>query len=383
MNLTDYFDFPEISINPASLSKPSSISSKVVTLQHLKNNALEAGSLAIIGVTESRNSNNPSASNSANIIRKFLYGLSNSPIRKPLLDLGNIKQTSSPANTYSALSEVVAYLSSKGVMSIILGGTQELTWSIYRGICASNTMINITLVDQTLDAEANSNDFSPYCYLNKFLSEPFEKLFSLNLLAYQGYLTDEKLLNQFESNNLSHYRLGYVRGSIQEVEPCFRDSEIVSFDMASIRQGDSPGSVSPSPNGLYAEEACQLARYAGLSNKNKCFGLFDFSPENDVHNQSAHLAAQIVWHYIEASNNKKNDTFSTNNVKRFYVKSPIPNVELVFIKNTSTDKWWMELPGTEKTGGEPLVVACTYTDYKLASKGDIPERWLKILKRVS
>ena len=384
MNLTDYFDSPEIDTNPTALSKPSSICSKIITLHQIKNNAIEPGSLAIIGVNESRNSNNPSASKSPNIIRTFLYGLSNSSLRKPLLDLGNIKPTSSPANTYSAVSEVVNYLSSKGINTVVLGGTQELTWPIYSGISANKPMINITVVDQKLDAETNSNDFSPSCYLNKFLVEPFEKLFTLNLLAYQGYLTDDNLLNQFAQVNLNQYRLGFVRGSIHEVEPCFRDSEIVSFDMSSIRQGDCPGSISPSPNGLYAEEACQLARFAGLSNRNQCFGLFDFSPENDINNQSAHLAAQIVWHYIEAFNGRKSDSFSSSkNLKRFYVKSPIPNVELVFIKSISTDKWWMELPGTKKTESKPFLIACTYNDYKLASKGDVPDRWLKILKRVS
>jgi formiminoglutamase len=41
------------------------------------------------------------------------------------------------------------------------------------------------------------------------------------------------------------------------------------------------GVNSPSPNGLYPEEACQLMRFAGMSPNVKCMSLHGFNSEND------------------------------------------------------------------------------------------------------
>lgn len=385
MNLTDYLDVSDAAANPLGLGRIASIYGKMAFLGLTKNPELNQDSLAIIGVCESRNSSNPGSSMAPDAIRSFLYALSGNGIRKPLIDLGNIKSTNSPADTYMALRDVTEFLSSKGVCTVVLGGTQELTWPLFLALSNKHKPLNITFIDQKLDLAHNDDDFSSTCYLNKLLNESVEKVFALNLLAYQGYMNDDSLLTTFEKKHHSLFRLGFVRGSMSEVEPYLRDSDLISFDMASIRQGDSPGAITPSPNGLYAEEACQLARYAGLSNRTNCFGLFEMNTQNDRDGQSAHLAAQIVWHFIDSYNHRKPDfpNKSSQKAKRFYVKSPIPNVELVFIKSASNDSWWMELPGTKKTNEKPVLVACSHNDYKQASKGDVPDRWLKALKRMT
>ena len=385
MNLADYLDDSDATSNLYGLGKTVSIHGTVIPLAHGKSIELTQGSLAILGVCESRNSNNPSASLAPDLIRSFLFGLSGATLRKPLIDLGNIKQTSSPADTYMALRDVVNHLAEKGVATIILGGTQELTWPLYLALSAQSKPLNISLIDYKLDMDSRDDDFSSSSYVNKILKEAVDHIFSVNLLGFQSYMNDNSLISKFEKKSHTALRLGYVRGSMSEVEPYLRDSNIVSFDMGSVRQGDCPGNILPSPNGLYAEEACQLARYAGLGGRTQCFGIFELSAKNDRDGQSAHLAAQIAWHFIDAYNHRKVN-FTNHNIqkaKRFYVKSPIPNVELVFIKSNSTDAWWMEVPGGDKSKGEPILVACSHNDYKLASNGDVPDRWLKALKRIS
>jgi hypothetical protein len=41
-----------------------------------------------------------------------------------------------------------------------------------------------------------------------------------------------------------------------------RDADLVSFDISAVKQSEAPASRFASPNGLAAEDACQLARYA-------------------------------------------------------------------------------------------------------------------------
>ena len=171
-----------------------------------------------------------------------------------------------------------------------------------------------------------------------------------------------------------------------EVEPTLRDSDIVSLDMGSIRQGDSPGAISPSPNGFYAEEACQLARYTGLSNRAKVFGVFELNVNSDSANQSSHLAAQISWHFIDAFNGRSTSNHISSNsssVKRYIVSDPMPDIEMVFLHNSTNDTWWMEMPESKKIPDKKLLFACSYNDYKQASNGDVPDRWIRTWRKLT
>jgi arginase family enzyme len=384
MNLFDYFDPTFITPVANGLEKKDSIMSKLQfeIAQKLK---IHKNSLVIIGVNENRNSNNPGASESADQIRKYLYSLSGSIVKYPLIDLGNLKKTPSPNNTYIALQDVVKFIVSQGASCIVIGGTQELTWPTYLGVSEQTKPINVTIIDQTIDMGCDDGDFSSNCYMERFLKEPQENLFNLSLMGYQGYVTNTNHINAFQKKHAELIRLGTVRSAIEEVEPIFRDSNIVSFDMGCVRQGDSPGSVNPSPNGLYAEEFCQLTRYAGRSHRIKAFGIFDYNTKNDPLGQSAHLAAQGIWHFIEAFNSSSRNLSLTDpkNYKRFYVKSPIPDIELVFLHNTVDETWWIELPASNKTPNKPLVIACSYNDYLMASKGEVPDRWIRNSRKMT
>lgn len=386
MNLSDYFDIPDILPFYNGLSKSASIFGKIQILGVGRKFEIEKNSLVILGIQESRNSDNPGASHAPNSIRKYLYSLSNSPIKLPLIDLGNLKLSGSPADTYMATRDVISYLIGKGATCLVLGGTQEITWPIFTATAEHKELINISLIDHSIDMGNNDGDFSSKCYIERFINDPSKKLFELNILGYQGYLCNNQHINALTDINHELARLGYVRGAMAEVEPMLRDSDIVSVDLASVKQSDSPGAIAPSPNGLYSEEICQLARYSGLSNRVSTFGVFELNTHADPLGQSGHLAAQVAWHFIDAFNIRSNFKPISNDIKtqkRFYVKSPIPNIELNFIHNIVNDTWWMEFPATKRNNDKPLLAACSYNDYRMASNGDVPERWLRIWKKLS
>ncbi len=48
---------------------------------------------------------------------------------------------------------------------------------------------------------------------------------------------------------------------------------------------------------------------------------------------------------------------------------------MVFYKSRHSEKWWMEV---EKLYGrrQVSVVPCSYEDYLLAAKGEVPHRWI-------
>jgi hypothetical protein len=54
---------------------------------------------------------------------------------------------------------------------------------------------------------------------------------------------------------------------------------------------------------------------------------------------------------------------------------------MVFLNNTLDETWWMEYPESENSTINPKVIACSYNDYLAASKGEIPERWIRHSKK--
>lgn len=371
-------------ISPAFLgvNRCASLHSKIVSF-HDKSLDIKAGDIFVLGVNESRNSTNPQKQNAPNTIRQYLYALSSLNIKGNIIDAGNIVETSTPAQTYTALVNVLELLIPLNVTLIILGGNQELTESIYRGYKSSKRLLTLSIIDSHIDIDDDNEDFHSLNYLNKLIDENPLSLFDLSFIGYQGYFVDADKLDKVRNLNYELLRLGFVRGNYREVEPTLRNSDIVSFDMGAIRSSDSPGNLFPSPNGLYAEEACQLTRYAGTSERVSCFGVFEYAPDNDSSRQSALLAAQLVWHFIEgtAQRSKENSLENNDNTKKFIVNSGTPGVDLVFYRNELSDNWWFELPAVKKLDRK-LSVPCSPNDYMIASKQDVPERWLRFLQKV-
>lgn len=384
--LLAHLDAYEPSYINIGVGRNLSLGNKVVSA-HQVGFELQPGDLVVLGVNESRNSLNPSQQNSPNLIRRYLYSLAAVGAKGRIVDAGNIVSTSAPSDTYRALENVMGLFLNKEITVIVLGGTQELTEAIYRGFKQNKKHITLSFVDSHIDLDNDPDDFHSLNYLNRLLREEQESLFDISFIGYQGYFVDSEKIDGLRKSNYELLRLGFVRGNYREVEPTFRNSDIVSFDIGAVRSSDSPGNTFPSPNGLYAEEACQLARYAGTSERTRCFGIFEFNPDKDPTQQSALLTAQLVWHFIEGVTLRRNETSKDqlDNAKKFIVNSGTPGVDLIFYRNEMSDNWWFEIPLSEKRnnfGRQNLIIPCSPSDYTLASKQEIPERWLRFFHKI-
>jgi hypothetical protein len=134
---------------------------------------------------------------------------------------------------------------------------------------------------------------------------------------------------------------------------------------------------------LQAEEACQLARFAGLSDHVGCFGIFEVNPDFDRHNQTAHLAAQTAWHFMEGFSLRKHEVPSAEHpdFNMYLVNHQDMEHALTFYKSQVTGRWWMEVPDM-KTGAS-RIVACSAEEYQQACNHDIPEMWWKAFQRIN
>ena len=322
-------------------------------------------------------------SKSADATRSHLYQLSCFDGQEKVADLGNFRNGKSSADTRKGWEEVLFELAKKQKILIILGDTSEAIGQTFNGISRLEHPINLTVVSPDLHLLNDPEDPSA-SYINRILLDPESQLFDYSHLAYQSYLSDPGSIELLNKMFFNHVRLGELRTDIRELEPYLRDSDILAFSMASVRYSDAPETRLVSPNGLYAEEACQLARFAGLSDKLSVFQLFDLAKDESVHPVGANLAAQIIWHFIQGVFQRKKDYPFTpiSAYSKYIVNVPKAEHEINFYKSQSTERWWLEVPYPSKQYERSIFVACTAKDYQMACNGEIPDRWLKNYQRI-
>jgi len=344
---------------------------------------LEDVHLAIIGIKEDRGAmDNEGCFDTENLIRNQLYNLVNHYQSLRIWDLGNIEKGSQLSDSYFGVSSVVTELLKHKVIPVIIGGSHDLTLAQFRGYAGFEKEVNATLVDERIDLEELKEEVNDQNYLNNIITGNPPFLESLNIIGFQSHFSDPKSVETLDKLGFECMRLGVVRQDLEEVEPLVRNTDMLSFDISAIRQADAPAVKGATPNGLTGEEACQICRYAGMSDKLTSFGIFNFNPVFDRNEQTAQLIAQMIWYFTEGFYNRKDDrlTLSEKDFLRYIVHLEEGHHDLHFWKSRKSDRWWLEVavpPPPGKKKAKPLLVPCSYTDYKIASSGELPERWIK------
>ncbi len=165
------------------------------------------------------------------------------------------------------------------------------------------------------------------------------------------------------------------------MEPVIRDADFISIDFNSVKHADAPGNFQPSPNGLYGEDICQLARYSGLSDQLSMFMINEVNPLFDINNQTSHLAAQAIWYFIDGfSHRKVEQPDDSENFMKYIVNHDSIGHDLVFYKSEKTNRWWLEIPSVKK---KTHIISCSYEDYLLAGNQEIPNRWWKAYQKIN
>jgi formiminoglutamase len=348
------------------------------------NKDLSEFSLAIIGVGEDRSSTENHGCGSGLLhIRKELYQLFvHFPLPK-IIDLGNIRIGHSVKDTQIALKEVVSFLLDKRITPIIIGGGHDLSYGQYLAYQDRIHEVDIVIVDEKIDLQ-ESKEIHARSFLRHIITHQPNFLFSANHLAHQLFYNDPQHIDILESMSFDVIRLGEIKKDIFEMEPIIRNADMLSFDLSALKSADAPANALTSPNGLTGEEACQICRFAGFSNKLSSFGLFEFNPYFDQNNQSAKQASQMIWYFIEGfANRKTNDYPSENNQDflKYIVKLESSDYEIVFWKSLVSNKWWMEIP--QKNFEHNKYVPCSYKDYENAMQDELPDNWMKVYNKLN
>jgi formiminoglutamase len=384
MDLNDYF-------NPVSLEKPVihlipndltfSRKIKIHTPDH-KIDTVGDYDVAIMGIPEDKNAFLKGSAEAPDAIRAKLYQLSGINRKTRIIDLGNLKTTDNINDTYFALRDIITELNEQSVIAVIIGGSQDLSYGVDMALNQKKSLYNFLSMDARLDFGFKEKKISSRNYLDTILLDKDPRFFNYTNLGHQTFFTPDRLKDRIDKKGFESLRLGFVRANLSTVEPQIRDAGFISLDMSCVRQSDAPGVTLPSPNGFFGQEICQLARYAGAASGLKAFGIFELSPENDINGHTVHLAAQVIWYFLDGLSIRIKENPQSGSATKFIVNMESAGQDIAFYKSLKTDRWWMEIPAINPLTGLNYLISCNYEDYQLASKNEIPERWWKAFHRL-
>lgn len=305
----------------------------------------------------------------ANKIREQLYRCTFPFPKGSVADLGNLRKADA-----ALLIPVLFELLSGKVLPIVISGNEDLARAQFLAYQEAKALVNMAVIDESFRSDGV---YAP-------LFKPrHPQMFHFGLVGYQVHQTPPEVVDFLTKSHFDQVRLGKSRASIEETEPVLRDADLLTFHLGALKSCEAPGVANPSPSGYYAEEACQLCRYAGMSDKLTSFGLYGFEPDADRDGLTAQTAAQMLWYLLEGLFNRKGDyPITTSGLTEYVVDFRKLNHQLTFWKSAKSGRWWMQVPvPTKRKHDRHRLVPCSYQDYQSACREELPERLMMALER--
>jgi formiminoglutamase len=345
------------------------------------------GGLALIYVPEFRNGQPELHQQTDDRFRASFYRyFPGTHWQLPIYDLGTLLPGERVEDTYFAVRQVVAELVKNKVIPVIVGGTQDLTYAVYQGYEELEQLINVMSIDRQLDLGDPDQPIGKDAFVSQLLMHRPCFLFNYSILGYQSPYVKQSELDLFEKLYFDAVRLGEFVGDPRVAEPLLRNSDLLSIDLQSLRSSDFQGDYYASPNGFFNQELCQLARYAGISDKLTSLGIFNLLPGN-ISDQAHEQVAQLIWYFMDGVSQRVGDfpIGSKKEYTKFTVFLEEIRHDLVFLKSNKSDRWWMEVPYPPKDGlrfERHHLVPCNKRDYDLALENDIPDLWWRTYQKL-
>lgn len=336
--------------------------------------------IGIIGVTENRNAFFPTLDYDLDSFRNSFYNLFPGNWKFKLADLGNLPNGNSVKDTYYAISEICKELNQQNIVTIIIGGSHDIIYPIYKSYSSYNKLVNIVSIDNQFDFSQEEELISGRSYMSQIIMEEPNYLHNFTNLGYQSFFISQEELDLMEKLYFEHMRLGKVLDDVCQTEPHFRDADIVGIDMKSLSWTATGTNTFGQANGIDSRSICSLARYSGISDRVSSFGVFEL-PSSPVFHQ---LLSQIIWYFIEGYSLRFGEyPINTNDGFTKYIVT-LSGRELVFYNSEVSKRWWVELTNENFMDNKlkrTTLLPCTKQDYDTACADELPDRWWKASRR--
>ena len=351
---------------------------KAITIYGDDQSNLKGFDIALIGLSESRKSSEVNKKYiDINSFRKEFYSLFCGDWNVNIIDMGDIISGEDISDTYFALKTINESLLEKNIISFFIGGTQDLTFPLYQAFAKKGDYVNLTSIDNKFDFGQIKKDFDSSSYMSKILMEKDNKLNHYCNLGFQTFLNSQEEIDLLEKLQFESHRLGKINKKIDLIEPSLRYTDLLSIDFRSVKASEL-NFIHNYPNGFESSEICSIARYAGMSDRISCVGVFEVF-QNSI---SSALLAQAVWYFIEGFSLRIIEDPKSENFKGKSYHMDLENHQIKFYQSDISQKWWFEL--IEENNNKLMDVSlypCGHEDYLEACNDDISDKLLLSLKR--
>ena len=308
-------------------------------------------------------------------IKKAFYQLTTNFPSNSVVDLGVVTPNIIP------LLELVDYLVQNNVFPIIISPTATAIEGQLKAYEQRHELLNLILMDSKVQFTPPNSTAAP-AVINQLLNYYPHLLFHLKCIGHQSYLNDQQAIEFLEDKYFEILRLGKLQARLEEIEPMVRDADLAAFSLASIRSADAPANAYRNPNGLHAAEACKIMRYTAMSDRLSSICLHGFDLNLDDHNQTANMIAQLVWFVIEGFFARTHEyPIDKKGLQTYLVDNKTLGMPIHFYKSAKSDRWWFEIP--KALHPQHRLMACSYLDYQIACDGDLPDRIINAINRLS
>jgi formiminoglutamase len=313
----------------------------------------------------------------ADAVRRYLYPMSFPFGKLEIMDFGNARRRQA-----SFLVPIIRELMDSRIVPVLIGGAAGMVAAQYRAFKSLKESICQVLVDERVPFLSTETADERH-YFNDIIHQKHSRLFHLGLIGCQSHYINNSTFEYIRRQQYDIIRLGYAKANLPELEPIIREADLLSLHLSALKQMEAPAQDTNSPSGFFSEEACQISRYAGMSDKLSAFGLYGYVPEKDKDGQTAQVIAQMIWYFLDGFYNRKNDfPVSTDGLVEYIVDFKDLDYQLTFWKSSKSGRWWMQIPvKTNKKLQRHRLIPCSYNDYKMASQDELPERLMRALQR--
>lgn len=343
---------------------------------------LEKNSVAILYCPEYRNCTVDINVRFNDNFRNKLYQLYRpSKWNKKIYDLGNLLPGENSKDTYFALSQSVKELIKNDILPIIVGGSQDLCLAIYKAYQELEQTVNIVSIDSNFDIGSPDELVTHNAFLSQILLQKPNNLFNYSVIGVQLPYVKEEHITLFEDLFFDYIRLGEFNSNFKKSEPIIRNADFLNIDLQAIKASDFIGDNYLNPNGFTSEQICQIAKYAGISDKLTSFSLLNLFSDG-LDSKASNLVAEMIWYFMDGVSDRKGDfpVGTKSKYTKFIVNLEDFSSEIVFYKSDKTERWWMEVPYSASEFSRfdrHHLVPCNLEDYEAALKNEMPDLWWK------
>ncbi|EMY80365.1 formiminoglutamase HutE [Psychroflexus gondwanensis ACAM 44] len=339
---------------------------------------LDKFQLAIVCIKEERNSVYPEKSDFFyDEIRSSLYAMYVGNWQVDIIDLGDINRGDEVSDTAYVVKNILSRLYRKSILPIILGGSQDLTFSQYRAYDGIKYMVNLATADHKFDLGNSELPMNAQSYVGKMIIDEPYNLFNFANLGYQTYLSPQEEIDLMEKLFFDAVRLGALKSDFTRAEPILRDTDLFSIDIYCVKSSEIADSNHKNINGFSTFDFCKLSRYAGMSDKLSSFGVYELQSMQKSEGLIS-LISQMLWYFIEGFSLRLNEHITEKNPNFMKYSVPIEDEVLVFFKSEISNRWWIKIPNEINNNvHKPSLLACEKQDYMDATVSIIPDRWLR------